>query len=249
MLARENAWGYTRILGELKKLRIRQVSATTVRNILKEAGLEPGPRRGEGTWDEFLKQHAASLWQCDFFSQKIVTVTGFRQVFMLAFLHVQTRRVILSPATFNPDEAWVVAQAEAFIRHARQQGLPVRRIIHDRDTKYTKRVNAAFQRQHVQVVRIAYRAPNMQAYVERFIGSVKYELLHRFVILGVQHFKTLTREYLEYYHQHRPHQGVGNELLVRPKRKPGRPRKVEESVSFSLSEIKCEKRLGGLLKS
>jgi hypothetical protein len=60
----------------------------------------------------------------------------------------------------------------------------------------------------LQVVRIAYRAPNMQAYVERFIWSVKYELLHRFLILGVQHFESLTREYLEHYQQHRPPQGV-----------------------------------------
>ena len=85
--------------------------------------------------------------------------------------------------------------------------------------------------------------------MERCIRSIKYEMLHHFVIFGIQHFETITREYLDYYHQHRPHQGVGNELLVRPKRKPGRPRKAEESVSFSLKEIQCEKRLGGLLKS
>lgn len=249
MLARENAWGYNRILGELKKLRIRQVSATTIRNILKEAGLQPGPKRGEGTWDEFLKQHAASLWQCDFFSKRVLTMTGFRHVFMLAFLHVQSRRVILSPATFHPDEAWVVAQTESFVAQARGAGLPVRRVIHDRDTKYTQRVEATFRRQRVEVVKIAYPAPNMQAFVERFIRSVKYELLHHFVIFGIQHFETLAREYLDYYHRHRPHQGVGNELLLRPKRKPGRPRKVEEPVSFSLKELQCEQRLGGLLKS
>jgi putative transposase len=65
-LARETGWGYTRILGELKKLGTCHVSRNTVRNILLAHGLDPGPRRGVGTWDEFLKIHAATLWQCDF---------------------------------------------------------------------------------------------------------------------------------------------------------------------------------------
>lgn len=77
-LTKENEWGYTRILGELKKLGIRSISRNTVKRILKEAGFDPGPKRGEGTWDEFLKQHAASLWQCDFFSKRILTLQGVR---------------------------------------------------------------------------------------------------------------------------------------------------------------------------
>jgi putative transposase len=102
-LAKETGWGYTRILGELKKLGIHSITRSTVKNILKEKGLDPGPKRGEGTWDEFLKQHAASLWQCDFFTQKVVTIKGVREVFLLAFLHVETRRVIVTPATLHPN--------------------------------------------------------------------------------------------------------------------------------------------------
>ena len=97
-LARENDWGYTRIMGELKKLGITPPSKNTVKNILKESGLNPGPQRGEGTWDDFLTRHAASLWQCDFFSRRVLTTKGVRQAFVLAFLNVKTRRVILSPA-------------------------------------------------------------------------------------------------------------------------------------------------------
>src|SRR5690606_16923704 len=137
IMAKENQWGYTRIMGELKKLGIKPPSRNTVRAILKEHGYDPGPKRGEGTWDDFLKQHAASLWQCDFFSKRILTMKGIREVFVLAFLHVETRRVILSPATFHPDEAWVVAQANAFVTQARGQGLRVRTIQRDRDTKFT----------------------------------------------------------------------------------------------------------------
>jgi putative transposase len=75
-LAKANNWGYTRILGELRKLNIRAVSRNTVKNILKENGYDPGPQRGHGTWDEFIKIHAATLWQCDFVSKRIVTPKG-----------------------------------------------------------------------------------------------------------------------------------------------------------------------------
>jgi putative transposase len=107
-LAKENTWGYDRIVGELRKLRIRSVTKSTVKNILKAEGLDPCPKRASTTWDEFLERHAASLWQCDYFTQKTLTVKGLRTVYLLAFLHVQTRRAILSPATEHPNEAWVV---------------------------------------------------------------------------------------------------------------------------------------------
>jgi hypothetical protein len=82
-----------------------------VKNILKENGLEPGPKRGEGTCDEFLKIHAATLWQCDFYSKKVLTIKGFRDLFLLVFLHVESRRVFIAPSTFHPNEEWVKEQA------------------------------------------------------------------------------------------------------------------------------------------
>lgn len=103
-MAWENEWGYARIVGEFKKLGIRSIKKSTVRNILKAAGIDPCPQRAGATWDEFVARHAASLWQCDFFSQKVLTLNGIREVFVLAFLHVETRRVILSPATLHPNE-------------------------------------------------------------------------------------------------------------------------------------------------
>ena len=61
-LAKDTGWGYTRILGELKKLGIQSVSRNTVKKILKSNGLDPGPKRGLGTWDEFITIHASTLW-------------------------------------------------------------------------------------------------------------------------------------------------------------------------------------------
>ena len=125
-LARENDWGYTRIMGELKKLGITPPSRNTVKNILKKAGLEPGPNRGEGTWDEFLTRHAATLVQCDFLNKRIWTPKGLRDVFVLVFLHVGTRRVFVSPTTTNPTEAWVREQTQTYLQHAKTDKLPVK---------------------------------------------------------------------------------------------------------------------------
>lgn len=249
-LARENQWGYTRILGELRKLGIRSLSRNTVKRILKEQGLDPGPQRGEGTWDEFLKQHAASLWQCDFFSKKVLTRQGLREAFVLVFLNVKTRQVVLSPSTLHPDEGWVVSQAGVFVEEARRRGLPVALVQRDRDTKFTKSFVQTLKSYRVQAKQGAYRAPNTNAFVERFIQSIQQECLDRFVVFGEQHLDHLCAEYLAYYHEERPHQALGNEPLktkkrARPKRKRGR---LEDEI-VPLADIRCQQRLGGLLRS
>jgi putative transposase len=250
-LAKENEWGYTRILGELKKLGVHSISRNTVKRILKDAGFDPGPQRGEKTWDGFLKQHAASLSQCDFFSQRVLTPKGIREAFVIAFLNVKTRQVLLSPATLHPNEEWAVAQAEALVTRARSQGLPVARVQHDRDTKFTRAFDAQLKRSQVKVVKNPFRAPNTNAFVERFIQSIELECLERFLIFGTQHMDHLCAEYLAHYHEERPHQSLGNEPLNKPKPR-GRPKTKRGQLTdeiVPLSEIRCQQRLGGLLKS
>lgn len=144
-LAKENAWGYARIVGELKKLGLRSIKKSTVRNILKAEGLDPCPKRSGATWDKFLARHAASLWQCDFFTQNVLSVKGLREVFVLAFLNVKTRRVVLSPATLHPDAIWVARQAEIFVKRARADGMRVRCVQRDRDGKFGDSFDAALR--------------------------------------------------------------------------------------------------------
>ena len=114
-LARENAWGYTRILGELRKLGITRISRQTVKNILKAHDLDPGPKRGKGSWDEFLRIHADTLWQCDFVSERMWTLRGFVDLYFLVFLHLGTRRCWISPCTVSPESTWVSQQAKNFM--------------------------------------------------------------------------------------------------------------------------------------
>lgn len=240
-LARENGWGYGRIVGELRKLRIRCVGRTTVRTILKDEGVHPSPKRGKGSWDEFIKVHADTLWQCDFFSKIVMTSSGQRQAYVLAFLHVDSRRVICSPATIEPDDKWVTTQAQSMLEQARGMNLPVSYLVRDLDFKYSKRFDQVFTSAGVAIEPTAPRAPNQNAFVERWIGSIRNECLNRFIAFGLGHLDHLVAWYLEYYHQARPHQRKDNKPLlgVWPE-VDDPPGKVEEVV--------CREWLGGVLK-
>ena len=250
-LARENDWGYTRILGELKKLGITSVSRNTVKNILKENGLDPGPKRGQGTWDEFLKLHAATLWQCDYFSKKVLTIKGFRDAFVLVFLHVGTRRAFVTSASFNPNREWAEQQAKAFIAHVQQTGIATELVMRDRDGKFTPPFDEALKTAGLAIRKSSPRSPNTQAFVERFIQTLQHECLDHFIPIGLKHIDHLVAETVAHYHDERPHQSLDNGLLAPlPKAKSRRKAKAKppDGSNIRLSEVRCKQRLGGLLK-
>lgn len=229
------------------------MSRNTVKNILKANGLDPGPKRGAGTWDEFLKIHAATLWQCDFYAKKVLTAKGLRDLYLLIFLHVETRRVFIAPATYHPNEAWVKQQAEAFLQHAKDNGLGTVMVMHDRDTKFTASFDDVLKAGDVKVQKAAYRSPNTVAFVERFIQTLQQECLDYFVVFGEQHMNHLVSEMVAHYHDERPHQAKDNEPLLRRPAEPRRkqPKGRKESAppqEVALGDIKCRQRLGGLLK-
>ncbi|REJ69686.1 MAG: hypothetical protein DWQ31_03520 [Planctomycetota bacterium] len=249
-LARETGWGYSRILGELRKLRVGRISRQTVKNILLEQGLDPGPRRGKGSWKEFLAAHSETLWQCDFFSKRIWTLQGPRQVFALAFLHVATRRVFVTSCTAKPDAAWMNCQAQAFLEHVDREGQACEILIRDLDGKFSRPFDQVFKDRGIQVIPVGPRAPNLNAYIERWIQSLKHEALNHFIVFGREHFDHIVSEYVSYYHDCRPHQGVGNVLLpkARDKLADGGTDDSETAEAFTLADIRCQHRLGGVLK-
>jgi len=225
------------------------VSRNTVKNILKHHGLDPGPKRGVGTWDEFLKLHATTLWQCDFFSKKVLTPKGFRDLFVLVFLHVGTRRVFITPASDRPNDAWVTEQALAFVKHTAETGLGAEIVMHDRDSKFTAAFDATLEQSQLRVHKSPFRSPNTVAFVERFIQTIEQECLDYFVVFGQQHMDYLCSEFVEHYHAERPHQGKDNELLLPTFQRKGRANaKLEPSDTVPLQDIRCRERLGGLLK-
>ena len=174
-LARETGWGYTRILGELKKLGVRAICRSTVINILKEHGLDPGPRRGLGTWDEFLKRHAATLWACDFFTKQIWTKAGLVDYFVLFFIHLGSRRVYVSGLTAQPDRAWTVQQARHVAMHFAEQPEKPTILLRDFDGKFAPEFDAILKADGVTVKKVGPHAPHLHAYAERWVQSCRRE--------------------------------------------------------------------------
>lgn len=240
-IARDNGWGYSRVLGELKKLGIRTVSRTTVANILRQAGLDPGPKRGEGTWDEFLKRHAATLWACDFLSMKSLTSKGFVDLYILFYIHLGTRRAFTAGVTANPDSAWVTQQARNASMQMAEWGLPARFLLLDHDTKFTTSFDAVFQAEGTEVKRVGPMAPNLNAHVERYAQTLRKECLDHFLVLGENHLRHLLKEWDAHYLQERPHQAKGNVPLPDADAPP-------RTRPMPTGEVRCRERLGGLLR-
>jgi putative transposase len=239
-MARETGWGYTRILGELRKLGIRSVSRSTVRNILREGGFDPGPKRGEGSWTEFLQRHAATLWACDFFSTKVWTLRGRVDVFVLFFIHIASRRVHIAGMTAHPDRAWMKQQARnvAMTWHG-ETALP-RLLLRDHDTKFVSEFDAILESEGIEIKKLGPMAPNLNASAERWVQTVRQECLDHFVICGQVHLMHLLKSFLAHYHTERPHQGLDNSVPIGAA--------LAHPVNRRNGAVMCQHRLGGLLK-
>jgi len=204
-MAKDNGWGLGRILGELKKLGIRSVCKTTIRNILKEHGFNPGPKRGEGTWDDFIRIHAKTLWACDFISKKVWTRGGLVDFLLLFFIHVDTRKVHVAGITANPDRRWMAQQARNLGMLFDEWPDQPEYIVCDKDTKFTGQFEAILKSDDIELKRTAVRAPNQKVYAERFAQTVQQECLDHFVVLGEKHLRFLVQEFAAYYNEWRPH--------------------------------------------
>ncbi|WP_437222047.1 hypothetical protein SH661x_002608 [Planctomicrobium sp. SH661] len=137
-IATVTGFGYSRILGELRKLGIKKISRQTVRNILKEEGIQPGHDRTSDSWSNFLERHKETLWATDFFSVKTVTRRGRRDMYVLVWLCVSTREVIVSESTEHPTSAWVCEQTRKFIDETAGREHKPDIVMHDRDTKFRR---------------------------------------------------------------------------------------------------------------
>ncbi|MBX3444917.1 MAG: DDE-type integrase/transposase/recombinase [Planctomyces sp.] len=251
----ETNFGYTRILGELRKLGIR-ISRQTVRNILVEAGLQPEPSgSGDDSWDAFLARHAATLWQCDFVSKPLWTPRGLVDLYLLVFLHLGTRRCWISPCTSQPDAAWVSQQARNFLADAQDLQLPPAILMRDNDGKYTAEFDQPFEQSGASIKRNTPASPNLRAHVERFIQTLQVECLDKFVVVSRRHLNHLGREFQTHYNRERPHTARGHlppDWGSEPAAAPGLavatdlPRSVPPPLRPG--DVLCTTRLGGTLK-
>ena len=237
-MAVENpSWGYDRIEGVLRTLGHR-VSPSTIRNILKENGIEPSPDRSKrGSWNTFLKSHWDSIAATDFFNVEVWTLRGLITYYVLFVIDLSTRRVYIAGITPNPDGAWMNQIARNLTDENDGFLFEKRYLIMDRDSKFSLHFRNTLETSGVESVRLPYRSPNLNAYAERYVRSIKDECLSQFIFFGENHLRHVIDEYLGHYHSERPHQGIDNCLIE--------SRLVQGQIT---STIECRERLGGLLR-
>src|SRR4051794_17126615 len=237
-MAGENRdWGYDRIAGALANLG-HEISDQTVGNVLRRHGLPPAPeRKRTTTWSAFIRAHLALLAGTDFFTAEGLTLRGLITYYVLFFIRLESRRVDIAGITVQPDEPWM----QQIARNVTMEGCGALRdcryLLHDRDTKYTESFRAIIASGQVEPLLLPARSPNLNAYSERWVRSVKEECLSKVILFGERSLRRALGEYLEHYHAERNHQGSGNVLLF--------PRSANTRRD---GHVQCRERLGGLLR-
>jgi len=194
--------GYPRIKGELRKLGIH-VGATTIRRILKAAGLGPAPRRSGPTWSQFLRAQAEGVLATDFFT---VETMRLKTLYVLFFIELATRKVHVTGVTEHPNSAWVTQQARNLVIHGAVDNATV--LLHDRDSKYSGPFDEVFRTEGAAVVRTPFRSPQANAFAERWVRTIRSECLDWTLVRGRRHLDRVVRTYTEHYNRARPHRGL-----------------------------------------
>jgi len=201
-LSRENpCWGYRRIHGELLVLGVK-VAASTMWEILQQAGIDSAPERTSATWASFLRSQADVLLACDFF--ETVTLTGAR-LYVLAVIEHASRRIRVLGATPHPAASWVAQAARNLVMDLEDAGSRARFLIRDRDGKFPGLFGAILADAGIETVLSGVQMPRMNAVMERWVQTCRRELLDRTLIWNQAHLLHPLREFEHFYNEHRPH--------------------------------------------
>src|SRR5438270_6456984 len=234
-LASENStWGYRRIHGELAGLGYR-LAPSTVWSILKRAGIDPAPRREGPSWREFLHAQAHGILATDFFC---VDTVMLHRLYVLFVVEHASRRVHLLGVTANPSGAWVAQQARNLLMDLGDRAAQFRFLIRDRDSKFTSVFDAVFASEAMRILRTPVRAPRANAIAERWIGTVRRELLDRMLIVNRHQLEAVLAEYVAHFNTHRPHRTLNQAAPLQPLPTPASP---------SQPRVLRRDRLGGLI--
>jgi putative transposase len=214
-MAQENpSWGYTRIQGALANLS-HKVGRGTIANVLKRNGIEPSPERNRRTpWSTFLKAHWKVLAASDFLTVEVWTVKGLVTHYLLFVISLADRVVSIAGITTRPDESWML-QVARNVTDSQVGALHSKRyLIIDRDAKYSAQFRRLIRDNETRVIRLPPMSPNLNAYAERFVSSIKDECLNRMIFVGQASLRRAVAEYMSHYHAERNHQGLESRLIV-----------------------------------
>jgi transposase InsO family protein len=234
-MAEENpTWGYTRIRGALKNVGHR-VGRSTIARILKAHGIPPVPERPT-SWQTFLRAHWGAIAGGDFFTTEVWTWRGLVTYYTVFVIDLASRRVQIAGSTPFPNDLFMDQVGRTLT--AADEGVLMghRVLICDRDAKWSTLVRGHLDEAGIRVVQTPFRAPNANAYAERFVRSIKHECLNRVIPFGARHLRRMITQFVEHYHWERNHQGLANELI-----------EDVPAVENYVGRIRRRPRLGGLL--
>ncbi|MGB5458159.1 MAG: helix-turn-helix domain-containing protein, partial [Gammaproteobacteria bacterium] len=235
-MAKENSdWGYDRIVGAMANLGYR-LSDQTVGNILQRHAIPPAPeRKRTTTWTDFIRTHMAVRAGTDFFSVEVLTLRGLVTYYVLFFIHLESRKVEVSGITPHPNERWMKQMA----RNVTMDGWGFLNnclyLIHDRDTKYCQSFRDTIGSGDVKTLPLPARSPNLNAFSERWVKSVKDDCLSKLILFGETSLRRALHDYLVHYHAERNHQGKGNVLLFPT---------ATQAKNHVDGSVRCKERLG-----
>lgn len=235
-MAKENpTWGYRRIQGALAVVGHR-VAHNTVKKILREHGIDPAPERSKKTtWSQFLRTHWDVLGGADFFTVEVWMPKGLVTFYVFFVIELRSRAVRILGWTPNPDRLFMRQVALELAEHERPFPT-MRRLIIDRDSKYTKEFEEILAEAEIEIVKIPARSPNCNPHAERFVRSAGEECLDRVILFGENSLRRALRQYETHFVRERSHQGIGNRLVS------------PDPSDSGTGNIECRPRLGGLLR-
>jgi putative transposase len=234
-LATENpTWGYRRVHGELAGLGYR-IGASTVWKILRAAGIDPAPRRAGPTWAQFLRSQAQAILACDVFHLDTITL---HRLYVFFVIEHATRRVHILGVTAHPTGAWLTQLARNLLMDLDDADRRFWFFLRDRDSKFSAAFNAVFTGIDVQIIKTPVRAPRANAIAERFVGTIRRELLDRLLIFNRGHAAAVLREFERHYNDHRPHRTLGQAAPLRP---------LPHDAPTAVESVRRNDRLGGLM--
>jgi len=236
-MAEENRdWGYRRIQGALSNLG-HELARSTIADMLKRHGIEPAPERTrQTTWKGFLTRHWELIVAADFFTVEVWTRRGLQRFMVLFFIELSTRKVEIAGIATGPNGLWMSQigrnLTDAFAGILRGK----RYLIHDRDPLFTDEFLTMLAGCGVKSVKLPARSPNLNAYAERFVRSIKEGCLERLIFFGEGSLRKGIQEFGLHYHSERNHQGLDNRLII-----------PDQSHGGARGTLRRNQRLGGML--
>src|SRR4051812_2896257 len=205
-MATENpTWGHRRVQGELVRHGHR-IAASTVWQILHDAGLDPAPRRSDPTWRQFLTAQAKAVLAVDFVHVDTVVLT---RLYALIAVEHGSRRAHLVGVTAHPTGAWTTQAARNLLMDLADRVTTLTFLLRDRDSRFTRAFDAVFAADGIRILTSPPQAPRANAICERMIGTLRRELLDRVLILNERHLRRILTIYLHHFNTVRPHRTLG----------------------------------------